>query len=132
MLENQHHSTESVGYKQSNDTINYNQFVVLPRFLLDITKLNISEEKLLRDQVYQLIKKHPDLQHILKLLHPEEEKINFIEIVKRYNFDHLLELIISSVIEKKILDSILNVPNLSIDIEKQVLIATKSFSSAQG
>ena len=132
MLENQHQSTESVNYKQSDDTVNYKQFVCMPRFLLDLTKLNISEEKVLRDQVYQLVKKHPDLQNILKLIHPEEEKVNFFEIVNRYNFDHLLELIISSVIEKKISGKYLKHPNLTkaIEIEKQCrLLRPKSFSS---
>lgn len=132
MLENEHHSTDSVNYKKSADTIKHHAFVSVPKFLLDLTKLNTNEEKVLRDQIYQLIKKYPDLQNILKLIHPEEEKINFFEIVNRYNYDHLLELVISSVIEKKSSGNYLKYPDLTraIEIEKHCrLLRPKSFSS---
>lgn len=133
MLEKQHQSTNSVGHIHKNQfTNNEYQFVTIPKYFLDLTKLNVGNEKRLRTQVYTLINKYPDLQYILKLIHPDEKKLNFIELVNRYNFDHLLELIISSIIEKKINGNYLKSPDLghAIQIEKQCQrLRPKSFSS---
>ena len=105
---------------QLTTSVRYKPFTCIPRYLLDLTKLKTVDEKRLRHQTYQLIQCNPDLKHIIKLLHPDEESINMHEIAHRYNFDHLLEMVISSIIEKKLSGNYLKKCDLShaIEIEK--------------
>tara|TARA_B100000886_G_C20349388_1_gene460181 strand:+ start:284 stop:946 length:663 start_codon:yes stop_codon:yes gene_type:complete len=75
----------------------------MPSYLIDLAKLQASDEKNLKIQTTQVISQHPDLEYLLKLMHSMRDEIfNIHQIISNYNFDHLFELIISSVIEKKI------------------------------
>ena len=93
MANNEYHLTSSVTYMP---------YTFIPRYLIDLSKLKTSDEKRLKLQVHQIVKKYPDLYHVIELMHPENERPHLFEVVNTYNFDHFMELIISSLIEKKV------------------------------
>ncbi len=107
---------------QLTTSVHYHPYTCIPRFLLDLTKLKTSDEKRLREQTYQLIKNHPDLKHVIRLLHSKEKSLNLHEVSHRYNFDHFLEMVISSIIEKKLTGNYLKKCDLTHAIEIERLI----------
>ena len=87
---------------QLTTSVSYKTFTCIPTYLLDLLKLKANDEKSLRHQTLQIINLHPDFLYTITLLHGSDKTLKAIDIVNRYNFEHFCEMIISTVIHKKL------------------------------
>ena len=107
-----HHLTSKVSYMP---------FVIIPTYLLDLTKIKNIDENSTKIQIYQIALKNPDFAHVLKLMHPNYQASNTSvkEIIYRYSFDHFLEIIIGSILNKRITGQYLKKVDLSPVLEME-------------
>lgn len=110
---------------QLTTSVSYMPFTGIPTYLLDLLKLKTNDETRLRHQTLQLLQLHPDFKLILELLHGNESNIKMSEIVHRYHYEHFCEMIVASIINKKITGNYLKKINLTIALEIENL--TKKF-----
>ena len=94
--------------------------VALPNYLIQLSKLKIQDESIARKKIYQICTAYPDLKRVISLLHPEDKETPLRELISRYNVEHFLELIFSSILNKKLYGNYLKHPDLThvITIEK--------------